>query len=47
MFRFLETDINKKSLKKEYKHVDNKVNDLRYKIKFENRVKVYGCSNVN
>ena len=37
MFRFLKTDIKEqKSMKREYRHP---VNDLRYEIKFENRVK--------
>ena len=40
MFRFLETDIReRKSMKREYTHLwINTVNDLRYEIKFENRV---------
>ena len=37
MFRFLETDTKEqKSMKREYRHL---ANDLRYEIKFENRVK--------
>ena len=41
MFRFLETDIReqKKYEKRIQTSVDNTVNDLRYKIKFENCVK--------
>ena len=41
MFGFLEIDIREqKSIKIEYRHVwMNTVNDLRYEIKFENRVK--------
>ena len=41
MFRFLETDIReqKKYEKRIQTSVDNTVNDLRYEIKFENRVK--------
>ena len=40
MFRFLETDIReRKSMKREYTYLwINTVNDLRYEIKFENRV---------
>ena len=40
MFRFLETDIReqKKYEKRIQTSVDNTVNDLRYEIKFENRV---------
>ena len=40
MFHFLETDIReqKKYEKRIQTLVDNTVNDLRYKIKFENRV---------
>ena len=38
MFHFLETDIReqKKYEKRIQTSVDNKVNDLRYEIKFEN-----------
>ena len=41
MLCFLETDIREqKSMKREYRHLwINTVNDLRYEIKFENRVK--------
>ena len=41
MFRFLETDIReyKKYEKRIQTSVKYKVNDLRYEIKFENRVK--------
>ena len=41
MFRFLETNIReqKKYGKRIQKFVDNTINDLRYKNKFENRVK--------
>ena len=41
MFRFLGTDIReqKKYEKRMQTSVDNTVNDLRYEIKFENRVK--------
>ena len=41
MFCFLETDIReqKKYEKRIQTSVDNTVNDLRYEIKFENRVK--------
>ena len=41
MFRFLETNIReqKKYEKTIQTFVDNTVNDLRYKYKFENRVK--------
>ena len=41
MFRFLETDIReqKKYEKRIQASVDNTVNDLRYEITFENRVK--------
>ena len=40
MFCFLETDIReqKKYEKRTQTSVDNTVNDLRYEIKFENRV---------
>ena len=42
MFHFLKTDIReqKKYEMKIQTSVDNTVNDLHYKIKFENRVKV-------
>ena len=41
MFCFLETDIRKQKMyeKRIETSVDNKVNDLRYEIKFENCVK--------
>ena len=41
MFRFLETDIReqKQYEKRIQRFMDNTVNDLCYKIKFENRVK--------
>ena len=41
MFHFLETDIReqKKYEMRTQTSVDNTVNDLRYEIKFENRVK--------
>ena len=41
MFNFLDTDIReeKKYEKRIQISVDNTVNDLRYEIKFENRVK--------
>ena len=41
MFRFLETDKReqKKYEKRTQTSVDNTVHDLRYEIKFENRVK--------
>ena len=41
MFGFLETDIReqKKYEMRTQTSVDNTVNDLRYEIKFENRVK--------
>ena len=41
MFRFLETDIReqKKYEKRMQTSVDNIVNDLRYELKFENRMK--------
>ena len=41
MFRFLETDIRKQKKydKRIQTSVHNTVNDLRYEIKFENRVK--------
>ena len=41
MFRFLETDVReqKKYEKRMQASVDNEVNDLRYEIKFGNRVK--------
>ena len=41
MFRFLETDTRQQeNMKIEYRHLwINTVNDLRYEVKFENRVK--------